>query len=78
MRARRRSLRWASPHRAADQFRLRIPLSGEVEAALARHPYLAGDPFSLADIGVAPYVNRLAMLGISELWNGSRPRVTDC
>ncbi len=49
----------------------------KMETAMQDHPWLAGDTFSLADIGVAPYVNRLDMLSMSEMWTRSRPRVTD-
>lgn len=50
----------------------------EMEAVLDNHLWLAGDTFSLADIGLTPYVNRLDMLGMSGLWEGGRrPRVTD-
>jgi glutathione S-transferase len=48
-----------------------------MEDALADGPWLAGSAFSLADISLTPYVNRLDMLGMSELWTGSRPRLTD-
>ena len=44
---------------------------------MASHPWLAGDQFSLADVGMAPYVNRLAMLGMGGMWEGSLPRVED-
>jgi glutathione S-transferase len=50
---------------------------GKMETALARQPWLAGERFSLADIAVTPYVNRLDMLGMAQMWTRSRPRVTD-
>ena len=49
----------------------------KMEDALAVEPWLAGETFSLADIGMAPYVNRLAMMGMAEMWTKSRPRLTD-
>ncbi|MEM8857652.1 MAG: glutathione S-transferase family protein [Chloroflexota bacterium] len=50
----------------------------EMEACLQDSDWLAGDTFSLADIAMTPYVNRLDMLSMSGLWeNGRRPRVTD-
>lgn len=58
-------------------FRLYDLYLGRMERALARHAYLAGDSFSLADIGLAPYVNRLAMLGMSALWTEARPRLSE-
>jgi glutathione S-transferase len=58
-------------------FRLYDRYLQKMEDALAQHDWLAGDRFSLADVAMTPYVNRLAMLGMSELWTGSRPRLTD-
>jgi glutathione S-transferase len=49
----------------------------KMEEALADHAWVAGDTFSLADIGLVPYVNRLAMMGMSAMWTRSRPRVAD-
>ena len=50
----------------------------EMEAALAANEWLAGPSFSLADIALAPYVNRLAMLGMTGFWaNGRLPHVAD-
>lgn len=48
----------------------------KMEDALEHGPWLAGETFSLADIALTPYVNRLDMLGMAELWTVSRPRVT--
>ena len=49
----------------------------KMEDTLAEQAWLAGDTLSLADIAMAPYVNRLDMLGMSEMWVGSRPRLTE-
>ena len=49
----------------------------DMDSALQRTPWLAGDRFSLAEIGVIPYVNRLDMLGLSPLWTETRPHLTD-
>jgi glutathione S-transferase len=49
----------------------------DMETTLQQTPWLAGDHFSLAEIGVIPYVNRLDMLGLSPLWTETRPRLTD-
>ena len=49
----------------------------KMEDTLADRRWLAGDQFSLADIALTPYVNRLAMMSMSEMWTRSRPRVTD-
>jgi glutathione S-transferase len=48
-----------------------------MEKALATQSWLAGETFSLADIAVTPYVNRLDMLGMAPMWEGKRPRVTE-
>ena len=47
---------------------------GQMEDALSTRPWLAGEAYSLADAGLAPYVNRLDMLHFSGLWD-RRPRV---
>ena len=59
-----------------DAFRAYDDFLGEMENALKSRPWLAGDSFSLADISVIPYVNRLDMLGMHEMWTLSRPRLT--
>ena len=49
-----------------------------MEDALADGPWLTGAHISIADIAMAPYVNRLAMLQLSEIWEGGcLPRVAD-
>jgi glutathione S-transferase len=50
---------------------------GRIETALADHEWVAGDSFSLADIGLVPYVNRLDMMSMSPMWTRDRPRVTE-
>lgn len=49
----------------------------DMDSALADGPWLAGKTFSLADIGVLPYVNRLHMLNMDSMWRNDKPRVTD-
>lgn len=49
----------------------------KMEDALQDGPWLAGPAFSLADVSLTPYVNRLDMLGMSEMLTRSRPRLTD-
>jgi glutathione S-transferase len=51
-------------------------LLGDMEAALADAPWLAGNRFSLADIAYAPYATRLDHLQMSGLWD-ERPRFAD-
>ena len=46
----------------------------EMEQALARAPYLAGESYSLADAAATPYLNRAEMLGLEGLW-AERPHV---
>ena len=49
----------------------------DMEAALARGPWLAGEKFSLAEVGVMPFVNRIDMLALSGMWRKSRPHLTE-
>ena len=58
-------------------FRLYDSYLQKMEDTLAEQAWLAGDTLSLADIAMAPYVNRLDMLGMSEMWIGSRPLLTE-
>ena len=58
-------------------FRLYDRYLQKMEDVLADSPWLAGGTFSLADIGMAPYVNRLDMMGMSEMWTARRPRLTE-
>lgn len=44
-------------------------LLGWMEESLAGGAYLAGDDFSLADVGVIPYVLRLDLLRLARLWD---------
>ena len=47
----------------------------DMETRLSQTHCLAGDGFSLAEVGVIPYVNRLDMLQLSGLWTESRPHL---
>ena len=47
----------------------------DMEAALSKGPWLAGDEFSLADIAIIPYITRLDRLGLEGMW-ADRPHVT--
>ncbi len=61
---------------AADRIRLYDRYLHKMESELADQEWLAGDGFSIADIAVAPYVNRLSMLSMSDMWrNGRLPRL---
>ena len=63
---------------AADKIRLYDAYLRKMEAALAASTWLVGSHFSMADIAMAPYVNRLASLAMEGLWrNGRLPHVDD-
>ena len=61
----------------AQKFRMYDRTLQKMEEALAVTPWLAGATFSLADVALTPYVNRLDMLGMSEMWTRSRARLTE-
>ena len=46
------------------------------DAQLSQTAWLAGDAFSLADIAMAPMMDRLEFLAMAGLWEG-RPAVRD-
>jgi glutathione S-transferase len=61
---------------AADKIALYDGYLAKMEDALAASEWLVAGRFSMADIAMAPYVNRLAALSLHGLWdNGRRPRV---
>lgn len=66
----------AAPH-VAQAVRNYDRYIGEMEATLARQPWLAGVAYSLADVVATPYVNRAELLGMDRLWLVRRPHVTD-
>jgi glutathione S-transferase len=51
-------------------------LLSDIEATLADSPWLAGNEFSLADVGYAPYITRLDHLQLQFLWD-KRPHIPD-
>jgi len=61
----------------AATFRLYDTYLQKMEDTLQDHAWLAGNTLSLADIGLTPYVNRLDMLGMSAMWTGRRPHLSD-
>ncbi len=77
-----RTLKWqwiqeglAAPG-AADKIRLYDDYLHRMELALGERAWLVGDAFSMADVAMAPYVNRLAALAMQGLWEAGRlPRV---
>jgi glutathione S-transferase len=54
-----------------------VRLFSAMEEALGRGPWLIGAQYSLADIGMTPFVDRLAKLQLSALWEARFPRVGD-
>lgn len=61
---------------AADKIRLYDGYMHRMEAALADSDWLVAGRFSMADIAMAPYVNRLSALCLSGIWQAGRlPRV---
>lgn len=61
---------------ATDKIRLYDAYLRKMEQALESGDWLVGNRFSMADIALAPYVNRLAALAMTPLWQGGRlPRV---
>ena len=51
-------------------------LLADIEASLKESSWLAGNEFSLADIGYAPYITRLDHLQLQFLWD-KRPHIPD-
>ena len=49
----------------------------DMEDALNKSPWLAGQDYSLADVSLTSYINRVAELQIHPLWESARPRVAD-
>jgi len=60
----------------ADKIRLYDGYLHQMETALVGQQWLASNDFSMADIALTPYVNRLAALSMEGMWTGGRlPRV---
>lgn len=61
---------------AKDKIRLYLDYLDKMEAALASSEWLVGDAFTLADVAMTPYLNRLAALAMEPVWqNGRLPNV---
>jgi ganglioside-induced differentiation-associated protein 1 len=61
---------------AADKIKLYDAYLHKMEQSLADSEWLVGDRFSMADIALAPYLNRLAALSMEGMWRSGRlPRV---
>ena len=48
-----------------------------MEQALTKGPWILGEMYTLADIIIAPSIDRMSDLGFSALWEEQHPRVTD-
>ena len=57
---------------AADRIRLYDDYLRRMEETLGESDWLAGESFSMADVAMAPYLNRLAALAMEGLWTGGR------
>jgi glutathione S-transferase len=61
---------------APEKIRLYDAYLHKMERALASSEWLVGERFSMADIAMAPYLNRLAALSMEGIWQSGRlPRV---
>ena len=57
---------------ATEKVKLYDTYLHKMEDALEGHDWLVGDRFSIADISLTPYVNRLAMMSMRGMWEGGR------
>ncbi|MCY3879848.1 MAG: glutathione S-transferase family protein [Rhodobacteraceae bacterium] len=57
---------------AVEKVRLYDSYLHKMDAALDGREWLVGNGFSVADIALAPYVNRLAMMSMRGMWEGGR------
>ena len=57
---------------AIEKVRLYDNYLKKMEDALEGNDWLVGDKFSIADIALTPYVNRLAMMSMRGMWEGGR------
>ena len=64
---------------AAEKVKLYDTYLHKIENALrGRNDWLVGNAFSIADLALTPYVNRLAMMSMRGMWEGGRlPGVED-
>jgi ganglioside-induced differentiation-associated protein 1 len=56
---------------AAEKLRLYESYLHKMENALRDSPWLVGSQFTMADVAMAPYLNRLAALGMNRMWERS-------
>lgn len=55
-----------------DKILLYLSYLEKMEEALENSPWLLGDQFSIADIAMAPYLNRLSALAMDGIWKNGR------
>ena len=73
-----RAERGVGEEEEAAAYRALARLVDWMEESLSEGAWLAGDTFSLADVAMAPYVNRIEVLAHPEILAGSaHPRVAD-
>lgn len=62
---------------ASEKVKLYDSYLSKMEVALENGDWLVGNKFTIADVAMTPYVNRLAMMNMKGMWeNGRLPRVT--
>ncbi len=52
-------------------------LFSDMDAALAKHDFIAGPDYSLADAAATPYANRMRDLTLLPVWTDKYPRLGD-
>ena len=68
----------AAPRRRGRRFGSTTAICTRWKRRLSDREWLVGDDFTIADIALAPYVNRLDMMSMDAMWrNGRLPRVED-
>ncbi len=68
--------RWQNPV-VKNSVLIHQTLLKNMEKELSKNgPWLAGKMFTLADVGITPYVHRLLEMGLQEMW-ADRPQVTE-
>jgi glutathione S-transferase len=77
-RLKRRLAVGVSPEEEEDAYAKLDYMLDQMELTLGRGPWLAGSEFSLADIAMAPMINRIEVLARPEMIAASRrPRIAD-
>jgi len=60
---------------AADKVRLYDKYLKKMDGDLKESKWLVGDEFGLADVSLTPYVNRVAMMGMTGWWDDRLPNL---